>query len=144
MKLYRYWAKAAAEKSPEGMPVECFGCSNESVEAALAGFAIMYFAAEHAHLNLLAVRPSNQRRGVGRALIEWLEKSARLAGISSVYLEVRSQNMPARRFYRQLDYVEFEEIRGYYNRLETAVRMKHDLRVANSARWPRWDEIFPV
>jgi hypothetical protein len=36
MKLYRYWAKAAAEKHPEGMPVECFGCSNESVEAALA------------------------------------------------------------------------------------------------------------
>jgi len=36
MKIYRYWAKAAAEKRPEGMPVECFGCSNESVEAALA------------------------------------------------------------------------------------------------------------
>ena len=36
MKIYRYWAKAAAEKQLEGMRVECFGCSNESVEAALA------------------------------------------------------------------------------------------------------------
>lgn len=36
MKIYRYWAKAAAEKQPKGMLIECFGCSNDSVEAALA------------------------------------------------------------------------------------------------------------
>ena len=36
MKTYRYWAKAAAENQPAGKLVECFGCSNESVQAALA------------------------------------------------------------------------------------------------------------
>lgn len=36
MKIYRYWAKAAADEQPQGMRVECYGCSNESVEAALA------------------------------------------------------------------------------------------------------------
>ncbi len=96
----------------------------------LVGFAIMYFAAEHAHLNLLAVHPPNQRKGIGRQLIEWLERSARVAGIGEIYLEVRTQNMAARQFYRTLGYVEFEEIRGYYNRVETAVRMVHDLRVS--------------
>ena len=36
MKIYHYWAKAAAENQPAGKLVECFGCSNESVQAALA------------------------------------------------------------------------------------------------------------
>ena len=100
----------------------------------LAGFAVMYFAADHAHLNLLAVRPQYQRKGIGRRLIEWLEKSARVAGITDVYLEVRTQNMAARNFYRALGYIEFEEIRGYYNRVETAVRMVHDLRVRDTRK----------
>jgi len=104
------------------------------VRAELAGFAIMYFAADHAHLNLLAVRPQSQRKGIGRRLIEWLEKSASTAGITDVYLEVRTQNMAARNFYRALGYVEFEEIRGYYNRVETAVRMVHDLRVRDTRK----------
>ena len=33
------------------------------------GFAIMYFGLEQAHLDLLAVRPSHQRCGVGRRLL---------------------------------------------------------------------------
>ncbi len=104
------------------------------VDAALVGFAVMYFAAEHGHLNLLAVQLQSQRRGVGRTLIRWLEESAVKAGIFDIYLEVRAQNMAARHFYRALGYVEFEEIRGYYNRSETAIRMVHDLRVNSAVR----------
>ncbi len=36
MKIYRYWAKAAAGERSQGTHAECFGCSNDSVEAALA------------------------------------------------------------------------------------------------------------
>ncbi|MDH3714954.1 MAG: GNAT family N-acetyltransferase [Gammaproteobacteria bacterium] len=112
------------------------------VDAELVGFAIMYFAAKHGHLNLLAVQSQNQRRGVGRSLIRWLEESARVAGISDIYLEVRAQNMAARNFYKTLGYVEFEEIRGYYNRSETAIRMVHDIRVNKAARVLLFSEII--
>lgn len=36
MKIYRFWARAEADRQPEGRDVAAFGCSNESVEAALA------------------------------------------------------------------------------------------------------------
>ena len=60
-------------------------------EARLAGFAIMRFAEETAHLNLLAVRRCYQRTGIGRRLLRWLEKSAWTAGIASIHLEVRAK-----------------------------------------------------
>jgi ribosomal-protein-alanine N-acetyltransferase len=37
---------------------------------ALAGFAIMRYADESAHLNLLAVAPAHRRQGVARALLQ--------------------------------------------------------------------------
>jgi ribosomal-protein-alanine N-acetyltransferase len=49
--------------------------------ARVAAFAIMRFAAEDAHLDLLAVKPAYRRAGVGRRLIAWLEQSALVAGI---------------------------------------------------------------
>ena len=50
----------------------------------LIAFAIMYFGDDHAHLNLLAVRPAFQRAGVGRYLVEWLEASALVAGVGAL------------------------------------------------------------
>src|SRR5690554_5905242 len=47
----------------------------------LAGFAVMEFYDEHAHLCLLAVHPGYRKQGVGRRLLEWLEATARTAGI---------------------------------------------------------------
>jgi ribosomal protein S18 acetylase RimI-like enzyme len=43
---------------------------------ALAGFAIMDFGDERAHLVLLAVQPLQRRLGIGRRLVEWLLESA--------------------------------------------------------------------
>src|SRR5581483_3468345 len=50
------------------------------VRSHLVGFAIMEFGDVQAHLSLLAVKPSHQRCGIGRALLEWLEESALTAG----------------------------------------------------------------
>jgi ribosomal-protein-alanine N-acetyltransferase len=95
----------------------------------LIGFAIMQFFWEHAHLLLLAVRPSYRRLGLGRRLVEWLEKSARTAGIATVYLEVRTHNRGAQGFYRALGYNDLQRVPGYYQGREAALRMAHDLRV---------------
>ena len=93
----------------------------------LAGFAIMYFGAEEARLNLLAVHPGLRQLGIGRHLIEWLESSALTAGISTVYLEVRANNRNAQSFYRRLGYRKVQVVPGYYSGVEAAVRMGRDL-----------------
>ena len=95
----------------------------------LIGFAIMQFRMEEAHLLLLAVHPACRHLGLGRRLLEWQETCARVAGISIINLEVRAINRDARAFYKALGYREVQLVPGYYNGLEAAVRMTHDLRV---------------
>lgn len=95
----------------------------------LAGFAIMGFGDEAAHLNLLAVEPRFRRAGMGRRMVRWLEESALVAGTFEVSLEVRARNAIARQFYRSLGYSEADILPGYYDRIEDAVRLTRDLRV---------------
>jgi ribosomal-protein-alanine acetyltransferase len=94
----------------------------------LVAFAIMYFGDDHAHLNLLAVQPAWQRRGLGRRLLGWLEESARVAGISAIHLEVRAGNAAGRRFYRALGFQEVALLPRYYSAREAAIWMARALR----------------
>jgi ribosomal-protein-alanine N-acetyltransferase len=104
---------------------------------ALAGFAMMEFGDERAHLVLLAVRPTHRRRGIGRRMFEWLLESALTAGIESVHLELRASNEAARRFYRALGFSETITIPRYYGGSEAALRMIRMLRVGAAAA-PAW------
>jgi ribosomal-protein-alanine N-acetyltransferase len=99
----------------------------------VVGFAIMEFYAIHAHLNLFAVQPGYQRQGVGRQLLEWLEASARTAGIFKVNLELRATNDRARVFYEKLGYRVVGRKAAYYDGREDAVRMTHDLTVTTTS-----------
>ena len=96
----------------------------------IAGFALMEFGEERAHLVLLAVRPAERRRGIGRLLVEWLVASARVAGIASLHLELRAGNEAARGFYRALGFDETIVVPGYYRGREAALRMIRVLRAA--------------
>ena len=46
-------------------------------EGLLAGFGIMSYKGDEAHLLLFAVAITQRRRGVGSAILEWLERVAR-------------------------------------------------------------------
>ena len=95
----------------------------------LAGFAIMQFGEERAHLSLLAVRPDCQRLGIGRRMLHWLTESALTAGIVSVHLELRESNASARRFYLAQGFTETVRIPNYYSGVETAVRMLREIGI---------------
>jgi ribosomal-protein-alanine N-acetyltransferase len=99
----------------------------------IAGFAIMRYAEEQAHLNLLAVDPSHRRRGVGRRLVRWLEETALTAGTFIIGLELRAENQGARAFYARLGYRELARIPGYYQGVEAAIRMQRDVRDPRTA-----------
>jgi ribosomal-protein-alanine N-acetyltransferase len=94
----------------------------------LVGFAIMEFGDTRAHLNLLAVKPTHQRCGIGRQLLNWLLEIGLVAGIETVTLELRANNYGARLFYRSLAFKESAYLPGYYRGVETALRMSRDIR----------------
>ncbi len=94
----------------------------------LVGFAIMNFGDASAHLSLLAVKPTHHRCGIGRRMMAWLEESALVAGIATINLELRTTNSAAREFYRALGFRETTRIPGYYQGVETALRMSRDIR----------------
>ena len=60
-------------------------------------------------------------------MMTWLEEAALTAGITTVSLELRSNNYAARAFYRLLGYKELSYIPGYYRGVETAVKMSRDI-----------------
>jgi ribosomal protein S18 acetylase RimI-like enzyme len=99
----------------------------------IAGFAIMQYGDDAAHLNLLAVQPAYRRSGIGRQLVSWLEDTARVAGTFAIRLEVRTGNAAARAFYAALGYRETGYVRGYYQGVEDAIRLARDLAVARQA-----------
>lgn len=72
----------------------------------LSGFGIMEYLEDDAHLLLFAVRPESQRQGVGSAMLEWLEASARVAGARRIRIEARHDNLAARNFYNDHGYHE--------------------------------------
>jgi ribosomal protein S18 acetylase RimI-like enzyme len=101
------------------------------------GFAIMSFGDQRAHLVLMAVHPSCQRRGIGRRMLQWLLDSAVVAGITTVDVELRAGNRAAYALYRHLGFDETSRVTGYYGGRETAVRMVRVLRLpgATAQSW---------
>lgn len=93
----------------------------------MLGFGIMKYHDDEAHLLLLAVRAEVGRRGIGSALVTWLEQSALIAGVGQVYLEARFANGEARAFYARLGYREIQTLPGYYLGREACVRLAKDL-----------------
>ena len=98
-------------------------CAREEI----AGFAIMRYGEDDAHLDLLTVAPPYRRAGIGRQLLEWLEKCAVVAGIFSIALEVRAANEGAQIFYKRMGYRPLVNLPGYYQGIEAAIRMGRDL-----------------
>ena len=99
----------------------------------VAGFAIMRYGDDVAHLNLLAVDTAHRRQGLGRQLITWLEETAATAGTFMVGLELRATNEGALAFYTSLGYSELGRVQGYYQGVENAIRMARDVRTSRGA-----------
>lgn len=96
----------------------------------IAGFGIMRYLDSDAHLMLFAVRPNCRRKGVGSALLRWLETTAMTAGVELIWLEARANNAEALAFYRACGYRLLDTMHRYYSGVEDAVRIGKDLTEA--------------
>lgn len=96
----------------------------------LAGFGIMEYRDDDAYLVLLAVESAAQRRGIGSALLQWLESSAVTWGCLRVSVDARLDNAPGRLFYNERGYHEIAVRRRWYSGQLDAVRLEKWLRPA--------------
>lgn len=94
----------------------------------LRAFGIMSYQDEHAHLLLLAVHARSQRRGVGSAVLQWLEAVAMHAGAVCIYAEVRADNAGARSFYAEHGYEIRDLAPAMYSGIVDGVRLQKALR----------------
>ncbi|HZQ62411.1 MAG TPA: GNAT family N-acetyltransferase, partial [Casimicrobiaceae bacterium] len=83
---------------------------------------------QRAHLVLMAVYPSYQRRGLGARMVGWLLESCAIAGVAYIGVELRADNRAAYALYRSLGFEETSRVPGYYSGRETAIRMLRVLR----------------
>jgi [ribosomal protein S18]-alanine N-acetyltransferase len=95
----------------------------------LAGFGIMEYHDEHAHLCLFAVHTVYRQHGIGSKLLAWLECVAVDSGVVAIRLEARVENIHARAFYREYGYIEYAHIPGMYQHLADGVRLEKRLGV---------------
>jgi ribosomal-protein-alanine N-acetyltransferase len=98
---------------------------------ALAGYFLLMYALDEAHLLDVAVAGGRQGTGLGRYLLDTLCARAKEMGAESVLLEVRPSNERALAVYRRYGFAEIGRRKGYYpaheGKREDAIVMRHAL-----------------
>ncbi len=78
----------------------------------------------HARIYSLVVAPEARGRGLAQCLLDAAEAFARTTRLSSLTLEVRADNQPARNLYRRRGYSIESELPGYYDDGAPALRLR--------------------
>ena len=65
----------------------------------VVGYAGYWYVSDEAHIVNLAVHPDFRNKGVGRMMLEHMERKMKNQGIGKALLEVRASNTAAQRLY---------------------------------------------
>jgi len=98
----------------------------------IIGYAIVQSVLDEAHLLNICVRPSHQRQGFGRHILDYVIEHAKDHAAALIVLEVRRSNVRAQQLYNQSGFNEMSVRRGYYpaeNGREDAILMGLDLNM---------------
>ena len=83
-------------------------------DGAMIGYAVMMRVLDEAHLLNITIVPARQRQGLGRELLDFLFRQARLWGATRVLLEVRPGNLGALALYLKGGFAEIGRRKNYY------------------------------
>ncbi len=101
-----WWSELA------GRPQRSYIVAEEDGES--IGYAGLSVAGSTADVMTIAVPPLAQGSGVGNVLLQELLSIATTAGVDAVLLEVREDNVPARRLYERNGFEQISVRRRYY------------------------------
>lgn len=76
------------------------------------------------HVIAIAVDPGHRCRGIGKALMEVTMRVFESLGVGEIYLEVRTSNIPATKFYEKLGFERKGILPAYYSDGEDGVLLK--------------------
>ncbi len=91
-----------------------YGCWVLSENNRVLGYGLLSISAAEGHILNLCIRPSHQRLGLGRRMMEHLIKQGIYLGAESIFLEVRVSNQGAFDLYRKLGFIHVGERKDYY------------------------------
>ncbi len=80
----------------------------------VCGYVLARVSGKHGGVDNVAVAPASQRRGIGRALLEYALTAIGREGASTVRLEVRASNHAAIALYQNLGFEETGRLTKYY------------------------------
>ena len=99
------------------------------IESEIVGYASFRYVGKQGDVNTVAVSSEHQGKGIGTALMDWLESQAVLRNVREIFLEVRSDNEAALKMYISRGYERIDVRRNYYgNTIDANIMRK---RVAN-------------
>lgn len=97
----------------------------------LAGYFLIMYAYDEAHLLDVAVAAGRQGEGLGRYLLDKVAEHSRRHGMGSILLEVRPSNERALKVYHAYGFSEIGRRKGYYpaheGKREDAIVMRFEL-----------------
>ena len=105
-------------------------CRVDEDNCVIRGYAIMMPAVDEAELLTIGVAAAQQRKGLGRMILNEMLQTARAMNMKRVFLEVRPSNVAAIALYRRTGFDLIGARRGYYqdaNGSEDALVMACDL-----------------
>ena len=98
------------------------------LDGQMAGYVIVYFAADESEIARIAVDEKFRRQGVAGALLEGMERVLAGKGIVRLMLDVRKSNAAALRFYLSRGFKEDGVRKNFYtNPIEDAILMSRGL-----------------
>jgi ribosomal protein S18 acetylase RimI-like enzyme len=87
-------------------------------EHKFAGYVVCYSEGNHFHLESVAVLPEQSRRGIGTALIGYVERMARCKGVNAVELYTNEVMLENIAMYQKMGYEEISRKRqAEFNRV---------------------------
>lgn len=98
-----------------------------AIESAPVGFAVLQCAAGEAEVITIGVDPAARRRGVGRALVVGMARTAAENAAKVLFLEVSENNLAARNLYEKCGFKEIGRRPRYYANGASALICRLDL-----------------
>ncbi|MDX1301587.1 GNAT family N-acetyltransferase/peptidase C39 family protein [Photobacterium sp.] len=98
-------------------------------DAELVGYALLLFhqGTLLSRLYSIAVKPDFRGQKIAQSLLELCEESALNQGSTTLRLEVRDDNIPAKKLYQRLGYKKLKVLIHYYDDLADGLRMQKRL-----------------
>ena len=87
------------------------------VDKYIIGSVMAAYDGHRGVINYLAVHPLYQKKGCGKIIMSYVEQKLLEKGCTKINLLVRADNLTVKEFYKNIDYIEQEDIKVFGKRL---------------------------